>query len=133
MQDSDECALCAQDSETGDHLFLGCVIARELWFMLLNPVGLAALVLETNATLINWWLRERLQLAADARRAFDSLVLLVSWKLWLERNNRTFQGTSAGIQDLFRAVIAEAESWVEAGFTTLALACPLWSQSLSSM
>ena len=88
---------------------------------------------EASATLVDWWLLERQRLSAEARKAFDTLVLLVSWTLWLERKRRTFQGTAVDVLDLFRWVISEAESWIEAGFTTLAVACPLWSQNLSSM
>ena len=77
-----------------------------------------------NAKLDDWWLPERLRLAFDARPAFDTLALLVSWSLWNERNKRTFQGTSVGINDLYRVVISEADIWVEAGFRTLAAACP---------
>jgi hypothetical protein len=89
--------------------------ARELWFSLLSPVGLVALVPEASATSVDWWLLERQRLSAKARLAFDTLVLLVSWTLWLERNKRTFQGTLASVLDLYCAVIREAEIWVEAG------------------
>jgi hypothetical protein len=53
LQDTDVCALFDLESETGDHLFLGCVVARELWFRLLSPVGLVALVPEASATLVD--------------------------------------------------------------------------------
>ena len=43
------------------------------------------------------------------------------------------QGVSVGLAALYKAVVTEAEVWVEAGFTTLAVVCPIWSQLLSSM
>jgi hypothetical protein len=36
LQDSDECNLCAQATETCGHLLVGCVLARQLWHMLLT-------------------------------------------------------------------------------------------------
>lgn len=44
LQDSDSCALCDQDVESMDHLVKGCVFSRELWFLLLSPLGLLELM-----------------------------------------------------------------------------------------
>jgi hypothetical protein len=57
LQDTDDCAMCGQASDTADHLFLGCVMARQLWYRLLAPVGLAALVPEGHDKLVSWWLQ----------------------------------------------------------------------------
>ena len=76
--------------------------------MLLRPVGLDTLVPAANVELDNWWLREQMRLDPNARPPFDTLLLLISWTLWKERNSRTLQGTSAGIQDLYRVVIAKS-------------------------
>ena len=56
--------------------------------------------------------------------AFDSLVLLISWIIWKERNNRTFSRMAAGVQDLYLKVVREAVDWVQAGFETLSVVCP---------
>jgi hypothetical protein len=37
LQDSAECAFCGQEDETVDHLLVGCVFTRDLWFRLLRP------------------------------------------------------------------------------------------------
>jgi hypothetical protein len=42
LQDSDVCALCAQEVETLDHLLLGCVHSRETWFRVLRYFNLQA-------------------------------------------------------------------------------------------
>lgn len=36
LNDNDSCALCAQEAETMDHLFLTCVYSRETWFKVLR-------------------------------------------------------------------------------------------------
>ncbi|XP_066320627.1 uncharacterized protein [Miscanthus floridulus] len=133
LQDDDACILCGQEPETGDHMFVGCVLARQLWFSLLAPVGLTALVPATTEELASWWLRQRLRLEVALRLAFDSLVLLTSWILWRERSNRTFSRTAPGVQELYLKLVREADDWVQAGFKTLSVVCPLWSQNLAAM
>ena len=83
------------NSETMGHLFLGCVFARELWFSLLSPVGLAMLVPEYDEEIGEWWLRLRQRLDSSARPIFDSMFLLVAWNLWKERNSVTFGRAAA--------------------------------------
>ena len=46
------------------------------------------------STLLDWWLLERAALPQAIRRSFDSLVLLVTWLLWKERNRHTFDHIS---------------------------------------
>jgi hypothetical protein len=79
LQDTDECAMCGQEPETGDHLFLGCVLARQLWFRMLALVGLIVLVPDNGDELGTWWLRQRLRVDHNIRPSFDSLMLLISW------------------------------------------------------
>jgi hypothetical protein len=119
LQDDDVCIMCGQEAESADHLFLGCVVTRELWYRLLMPAGLSALAPAGVERLAVWWLRQRLLLQSDARPPFDSFILLVTWCTWKERNSRTFQRTATGIDGLLAAVIREAEDWTEAGFSTL--------------
>lgn len=133
LQDDDVCIMCGQEAESADHLFLGCVVTRELWYRLLMPAGLSALAPAGVERLAVWWLRQRLLLQSDARPPFDSFILLVTWCTWKERNSRTFQRTATGIDGLLAAVIREAEDWTEAGFSTLSCLIPLWSQSLAAM
>lgn len=114
-------------------MFLGCVVARELWFQLLAPVGLAVIVPVRGEDIASWWLRQRIGIDSTARPAFDTLMLLVCWNIWKERNNRTFARSALGSLDLFRAVVAEADVWVAAGYRSIAAACALWSQNLGVM
>lgn len=133
LQDDDACVLCGQAPKTSEHLFLGCVIARELWFSLLAPIGLSTLVPEGTDDVGSWWLRQRQRLDIAARPTFDLLTLLISWNTWKERNNRTFAGVAVGTHVLFRVAVSEAEDWVQAGFRTLSAVCAIWSQNSAVM
>jgi hypothetical protein len=98
LQDSAECALYGQEDETVDHLFASCVFAREVWFRVLHPSGWDPLSPTAHSPLSTWWPDGRSTVPAQLRRGFDSAVLLVSWRLWKERNSRTFDGSSSTVQ-----------------------------------
>ena len=49
--------------------------------------------------------------ALDARRCFDSLMILVCWLLWKEKNNRTFNRRVQTIQDVLAMVADEIVAW----------------------
>ena len=81
LQDCDACVLCGQASETVEHLFLGCVLARQVWYLLLSPLGLASLTPDADVRFGHWWIRQRKRLDAPAQQLFDSMILLVAWVL----------------------------------------------------
>jgi hypothetical protein len=57
LQDCDACILCAQAPEIVGYLILGCVLARQLWFMLLAPLDLATLAPVHDESIGVWWLQ----------------------------------------------------------------------------
>lgn len=57
LNDNDSCALCAQESETVDHLFLTCVYNRETWFKALRRFQWHQLAPQNNGSLVGWWLQ----------------------------------------------------------------------------
>jgi hypothetical protein len=54
----------------------------------------------------------------------DSLVILVAWCTWKERNLRVFQGQARSPATLVVAIAEEADRWSLAGFSQLAA---LWA------
>lgn len=98
LQQHDECALCDQEPERVDHLLCSCVFTREVWTRLLAPTGNQHLAPSPASTLADWWLAARLQMPADFKRAFDSLVITTAWTIWKERNRRTFNLTASPAQ-----------------------------------
>jgi hypothetical protein len=129
LQDSDACVFCAPEVETSDHLFTGCVQTRELWCSLLAPAGLLALAPDHTQSAAVWWLGQRALLERAARPSFDSLVLLISWIIWKERNDRTFARSAAGASELRLRTIQEADYWLRAGFHSLVFFIVTWSHN----
>ena len=44
-----------------------------------------------------------------------------------------FSRTASGAQELYLKVVREADDWVQAGFKTRSVFCPLWSQNLAAI
>jgi hypothetical protein len=87
LQDDDSCALCSQASETSAHLLAACVYAREFWFLILRRLSLRAIAPTAEVVdVVDWWLPSRKRLPKDSRKRFNTLFLLATWLLWLERS-----------------------------------------------
>lgn len=105
------CALCSQCPELLDHLLLTCVYSGEVWFKTLRRCGWQSLVPAAADFSIQWWLRSRKMVQKARRKSFDSLFILVTWHLWLERNARVFQGKSTAAHSLVSSIWQAADQW----------------------
>jgi hypothetical protein len=52
-------------------------------------------------------------------KGFDFVVLLVSWRLWRERNSRVFNNVLITADQARRAVLDEGDEWITVGFTAI--------------
>ena len=116
VQDADDCALCSQSSETIDHLVVACVFSRDVWFQALQLQQLSP---SQNDSFCEWWLQARKRIPKSPRRGFHTLVLLIGWMLWKERNARTFRGEAMTVPQLILLIKEEAMQWDQAGFKHL--------------
>jgi hypothetical protein len=57
------------------------------------------------------------------------MVMLTTWELWRERNNRVFSRSSRMPEQVFRAIQEEARTWVRAGNRGLEAVLPHFEQS----
>uniref|UniRef100_A0A0A8YAU8 Uncharacterized protein n=1 Tax=Arundo donax TaxID=35708 RepID=A0A0A8YAU8_ARUDO len=65
--------------------------------------------------IVDWWLPARKQVLGS----FDSLVVLGSWLIWKERNNRVFNLCATVPVELVRQIQEEGRRWVQAGYRRL--------------
>nr|AWA44606.1 UPI0001A870D1 related cluster [Saccharum spontaneum] len=68
-----------------DHLLIACVFCREVWYKVLQVLGLQQLTPNLVESFCEWWLQTRKRVPKAHRRGFDALVLLVSWMIWKGR------------------------------------------------
>lgn len=75
------------------------------------------LVPSTDASIGPWWMDARKWVAKEIRKGFDSLVMLICWQLWKNRNNRVFgpRTSMATTQDMTLKIFEELRLWVRAG------------------
>lgn len=91
------CIFCNQQEETIDHIILGCVFSREVWARCLQIYRL------DSTSFMQWWIQSRKSLSKPIQRAFDSLFFLIGWRIWKERNSRTFDGVQKTAAQLVQA------------------------------
>jgi hypothetical protein len=84
-------APCAIRFQRLDHQLMGYILSREVWSCLLLCLGLEVLIPYSTSKMFDWWLGSRKLVPKLSRCDFDTLVLLVSWDLWKECNDRTFR------------------------------------------
>ncbi len=115
-----------------NHILIDCVFARQVWLRVLSPPGWAALSPPRGSWLQDWWSSSRVCLPEHLRSSFDSLVLLVSWQLWKERNSRVFDSALASVAVVLESIRSEGQLWSLAGVAffwgflgTVVWLCPL--------
>jgi hypothetical protein len=69
------------------------VYAREVWHLCLRGIGLNIVEPQRSIAFEAWWLAAKSLVRKEDRKRFDSLVILVAWMLWKQRNARVFGNT----------------------------------------
>jgi len=111
---------CDQEEETIQHILMGCVFTRQIWFSILQALHLPALVPSTLDTKFSSWWRKGLRLIPkDLQKGFNSLVILVAWETWKHRNSCIFEHARPSIPDLLRVIADECSFWGVAGASKL--------------
>jgi hypothetical protein len=64
-------------------------------------------------------MESRCLLPRNLQWSFDSVLLLVSWRIWKEHNSRVFDNVSATAQQARHMVLEEGDEWICDGFTAL--------------
>jgi hypothetical protein len=83
----DACPFCDQGEETINHLLTGCVFAREVWTLVLQNLGLPHLAPQpANVRFSRWWRETTTEAPKETRKGINSLIILVAWEIWKQRN-----------------------------------------------
>ncbi|XP_072151401.1 uncharacterized protein [Setaria viridis] len=111
------CALCEATQETGLHMFTACNYTRNVWAQLSAWTRCPAIDPECwtpHDALHDWWTALAGAQVAN-KKGLRSLIILVLWEVWKERNARVFQHQEQSIPRLVARIRDEATTWVAAG------------------
>jgi hypothetical protein len=99
------------------HVLVGCVYARQVWIRCLRAFGLTVPILTATDSLRSWWFEARKRFRRKEKRGFDTLVTLISWRLWKQRNARVFDNGTRQFSEeaLVDQILAEWDLWSKAG------------------
>jgi hypothetical protein len=105
------CPLCGIEDETLNHILLQCRYARAIWFRFLQRRLWEHLTPLADSVIIDWWPDAEQRLQPKERKSFNSLVLLVTRSIWLQRNARIFDRADMPAHTLLGVVDSEWLSW----------------------
>jgi hypothetical protein len=107
--------LCDQKEETIFYTLLQCVFAREVWHHILSFIGLQQFSPGRDAAHFQGWSSSEMAVPKLQRKGFNSVVLLVAWRLWRHRKTCVFYGTSPSISRNIEDIKDDAKLWGLAG------------------
>jgi hypothetical protein len=112
------CALCERNLETTTHLFWECPWSKQAWGRIAHLTSMPALQPQSwsNQTSIIGWMADcHSRAATEKKKGTLSLLHLVPWELWKERNRRTFQQEAMSLDGFVRRLREEITLWNLAG------------------
>jgi hypothetical protein len=121
------CPLCMRNLETNTHLFKECGYSLQIWEKVgtwLAEDGLQPASWEHTHDLSQWFVNVGNGGQRSKREGLRSMVMLINWELWKERNNHIFNDAAKSTDQLFHAIQDEARMWIRAGNVGLELVLP---------
>ena len=106
------CYMCKCNSESVDHLFLHCLVAMDLWSMVLGLFGVSWVIPKPVVGLLACW-QGRFGCHWN-----DHIWIIVPhclmWCLWRERSSRCFEDNERSISDLKLFLFRTLVNWLSA-------------------
>ena len=122
----DSCPLCKHVQESAAHILFRCRYTVRVWDIVKSWLGLgdvhpsAWVVMDSVKS---WW-NLIASNTSQSRRPMLSLMMLVSWEIWKERNARVFRGTAVPVGVIVAKIKDEYKLWCFAGAKCLSNVMP---------
>ncbi|GJN03178.1 hypothetical protein PR202_ga20588 [Eleusine coracana subsp. coracana] len=101
----EKCPLCDQEEEMIQHLLTTCVVAREVWYKLLQPLSLASSApRRRELSFADWWHKTMKKVKKEDRKGVNFLIILGDWIIWKHRNACVFDGAAPSVHTILSEV-----------------------------
>ena len=121
--DSYTCDMCIlQKTETVAHLFLRCNFAKACW----ASIGAAVITTRPVLNIFNQ-IKEKLQVPF-----FMEIIIIMSWSIWLSRNDLIFRGTNASLASCLTTFVELVSLNLLRAKDSLASVLSLWLEQFKS-
>lgn len=110
--------LCERSLETPSHLFIECPWSRTIWDALASLADMPAIKPANwmGDTKFATWMQSCYDaMTKEKRKGIISLVQLITWEIWKERNRRVFQKELMTMARFSRLIRDEIRLWNMAG------------------
>lgn len=114
----EEFASSSRELETSTHLFSTCPLTQQIWELASRWIGCSALKPENwpaSFTTSSLW-REIINSTEEKhKKGIKSILLLITWEIWLERNGCIFRRKINPAKDIVGAIRRTLDQWRLAG------------------
>ena len=120
------CPLCKQVQESAAHLLFQCRYTIRVWRMVKDWLGLQDVHPSnwSDATSVKEWWSHNANRKNQSLKPLASLMLLISWELWKERNARIFRNEAVPVGVIVTRIKEETSLWSIAGAKHLSNVMP---------
>lgn len=109
LQSNSTCNLCNQGVETAHHIFAKCAF-MEVCQAVSMTVGIANQPATSEMQVLDWWIARRRGFNKLKQKGIDSAFMLLSWRIWKERNGRVFSSQLQSAAAELTALLLERNS-----------------------
>jgi hypothetical protein len=107
------CQLCKRVPETAPHILFKCRYSLRIWNSIIHWLGITSVNTATWAnhdSVKEWWM-SFIYSNGMRRKSLVSLIMLVSWEIWNERNARVFRNIAMLPNVVVEKIRGEAALW----------------------
>jgi hypothetical protein len=111
-------------------------MAKEIWKLVGLWIQAPSLMPENwrqDTDLQTWFTELVAQTTMSKRQGVSSMVILMIWEIWSERNGRIFRREARSLQQLLHSIQDEARTWAFAGNRELGEILPMPAPQLMHM
>lgn len=110
------CPLCLSTHEDCTHLFVHCAYTQQVWMKFREWTRADFRIPDDSFVSIeDWWLSARKEVPKNERRNFDTIIILLHWRIWKERNARIFEQVACNIDRVLDLIREDIRAWRAAG------------------